>query len=227
MNRDWLDRLRRRLVARGIDAGYVQRLAGELEDHYQSSYARHRRSLPPAEAARRALGDLGDADSIANEVLARPTLRPLARRQPVLAFIVGPCILVALAIGLFSLIEYGILLGATQVLHVPRTDPTLRRVFLGAYQLFGCGTTPTLAIAFCALANRHRCDLRWPLYACCTLSLAGLVKTWLVLCPASGSVFFMNRFGIDEVRLIAPIAVFGAFAWTRRHIVRLTSARAG
>src|SRR5580698_4760737 len=102
MSLDLFDRLRRRLSARGVPAGYVGSLVEELQDHY-------RQSVSAGMAESDALAALGDEEEI-----VRTTLNSLRRdsfvgRHRISFFVIAPIlaypillILVGLPLGMLG-----------------------------------------------------------------------------------------------------------------------------
>lgn len=91
MQRRELDGFRVALLRSGVAPRNVRRAAMELGDHYQDLFEAARVSgVDAAEADRQARARLGDLDSIAAEIAARPELQSWAWKHPRLAVLFYP-----------------------------------------------------------------------------------------------------------------------------------------
>ncbi len=222
MNPRSLDGLRDRLRQEGLSARYLKRLTAELMDHFvtvREQYVREGHST--AEAERLAEQRLGDEDTLYEEIVRCKELQPFVRRHPTVSFVLGPVPILIGAIALFGLLGTGLFLAATRWLDIEYTNPTFRLLVLRSFYAFAYTLTPLLALGFCQLAARHRCSALLALLACLTLCvLGGLVKIDLVLCPASGSIKFFQRVGLDLARFGVPLIVFAGHTAARLLIAR-------
>ncbi len=91
MRRPAADRLRSRLVERGVAQREVERLLDELGDHFDDLVAASLAAgIDRARAEARAEAQLGDVADIERAVLAQPSLRSWAWRWPKIARLVYP-----------------------------------------------------------------------------------------------------------------------------------------
>lgn len=91
MHKQGADRLRRRLVERGVAPRRVERLLVELGDHFDDIVAASQDAgMDRQQAEARAEHELGTAADIERAVLSQPTLRGWAWRWPMLARVVYP-----------------------------------------------------------------------------------------------------------------------------------------
>jgi len=175
--------------------------------------------VPHAEAQDRAAVELGDEDELFRQIVTRHP-PPFVCRHPALSFTLGPISALALSVGVFIGVGACLFLTATRVFGVPQTEPTFRWLVLSTFDAFALALTPVLAILFCRTASRHGLSLKFVVAACAILMVAGgFVLTDLVLCPASGSLKYFQRIGLNTPRIALVAAVFAAYA-VRRYLRR-------
>lgn len=105
MRRPDLGEFRRELLQSGVAPRTVQRTAMELADHYDDLVDDAiARGMSRADAERQAHTDLGDLQTIAAEMAARPELRSWAWQHPRLALVFYPlaCMAVLPAVPLIA-----------------------------------------------------------------------------------------------------------------------------
>lgn len=92
-----LTALKTSLRAGGVSPAYISRLLAELDDHYADLEREERATgREPAIAAVEALRRLGQQDTIAAEVLAKPELRSWPDRWPWFVSLLRPVLLLLL-----------------------------------------------------------------------------------------------------------------------------------
>jgi hypothetical protein len=103
MKKNIINDVREQLLRGGVAAKYVSRAILELDSHYEELVERATSGGLKPEAAESAASDrIGETDLLIANFLARPELKSMTRRHPVLAHGLGPlaimCLSCALAI---------------------------------------------------------------------------------------------------------------------------------
>ena len=92
-----LNALRTSLRDGGVSPAYINRLMSELDDHYADLEQEERATgREPTAAADEALMRLGQQDTIAAQVLAKPELRSWSNRWPWIVSLLSPVLLLLL-----------------------------------------------------------------------------------------------------------------------------------
>lgn len=213
-----LDEMLVQLRRRGFDSEYVARLRDEITDHVLALEAEYlRRGQNAARAAALAERQIGDWDVLYEEVVRRAGPAPWMRRFPALFFGLGPVLITAAVAGLLVGLGALALTCATGWFGVTRDHAMTRHIVLRSFDLLAYGLTPLLALTFARCAVRFRCHYAWAVLACLVLSLVGgLVRVYLVWCPASGSIRCFYWCSVDTVRLVGPMAACLLYAAAAR-----------
>lgn len=188
--------LRERLLRGGVAPKHVRRTIAELRDHHTDLFGEALAGGCSIEdAEREASIRLGDEDSLAAEVLARPELQSWAHRWPWIAYCVTPTFLLGLA---FVALLW--LFGFSDVVRIDRGtfldrwgSPAAVWSVAGAIRLFhSIGLPVLLAGACCVVAAQRRVPLRWPLIGVLIAAIVGGAIQFNVIWPygpeASGAL---------------------------------------
>jgi hypothetical protein len=169
--------LRERLLRGGVAPKHVRRTIAELRDHHTDLFSEAFSGGCSFEnAEREASIRLGDEDSLAAEILARPELRSWTHRWPWIAYCVTPTFLLG-----FAFVALPLLLGSSDAV---RTDqgtfsdrwgsPAAVWSVSGVIRLFySFGLPVLLAGACCFVAGQRRVAPRWPLIGVIIASIVG------------------------------------------------------
>jgi hypothetical protein len=227
--------LRERLLRGGVAPKHVRRTIAELRDHHTDLFAEaFSRGCSVEDAEREASIRLGDEDSLAAEVLARPELRSWAHRWPWIAYCVTPTILLGVAfVALLLLVGFS---------HAVRTDqgtfsarwgsPAAVWSVSGAVRLFYSFGLPVLLTgACCFVAGQRRVALKWPLIGVIIASIVGAAFQFNVVWPhgpeAAGAISMRISVppfpgsGGTLLRAAATCALsLGPYLWWRKRLAR-------
>lgn len=160
------DLLRDRLLCGGVAPRHVARYLTELTEHFHDLMAEERRAGRDCETSERsALSRLGDADYLANTMIARKEFQSWSRRAPWAVFFLGP--LVALVginlVNLLLILRPVGSLGAGPA-GVPMFVPSWYHSFFAAITGFDLFLLPlVIGGAISCLAIRQRTKSLWPL----------------------------------------------------------------
>jgi hypothetical protein len=93
------DRLRERLLSAGVGGAQAGRYIAELKDHLEDLRTEERQAgQSPEEAFSRARRRLGDADALAEAMVARREFQAWGARAPITAYVVAPSVLLTVTI---------------------------------------------------------------------------------------------------------------------------------
>jgi hypothetical protein len=220
-----LDDLRLRLRQHGVSRRYVDRVLGELSEHFELLVAEHvDHGSCDEEATQLAQRQLAADPDALFEALVRGRSRGitgLARRHPLITFLVLP---LPLALGLALFCKYagiGLYILVCRGFGVDYMNPSFIRTVSYTFNACAYGLTPLLALAFCCLAERSRRGVLLAFASCALLAVAGgLLKLDLVQCTAGRHVAYFQRYGLDSLRLSLPLIVFAAHTVRRALVVR-------
>src|SRR5215467_5168518 len=160
--------LRETLLRGGIAPKHVRRTITELLYHHTDLFSEAlAKGCSVENAEHEATVRLGDEDSLAAKILARPELRSWMHRWPWLAYWVIPTVLFIPA---FAVVAF-LLVGLSGAVHVLRDtflsrwgSPDSVRSLADAVRLFSnFGLPLVFAGACCFVAGRRRAALRWPM----------------------------------------------------------------
>jgi len=214
----WLNQVARALVCRGLPRNYIRRLTDELAEHYQD-LSMENQSMDANLLAER----LGTPAELAERAVQEMRGRRFAGRHPLVTFVAAP-----LPITVVLLLGFGLTFLATLSFVPEDSDageaipgwvatvlPTL--VWAMRFLPFIAG-----ASFFCWLGNRALCGPRWSFAACALVGvLASLFAISLTLPtagPGSGTLtlgFSIPPGSMQLLQAVAPMAVWGIFAWSR------------
>jgi hypothetical protein len=172
--------LTERLLKGGMSYRHVRRYVAELQDHYEDArQAELAGGARPADAAAQAWRRLGDVDSLANGMLARPEFRAVITRYPRLIFGLGPVMMWllglvgtgAVLVGLITAARAGGLLPPPGVDFMTALQTPLNLLLFGTTRI----VPVILGAAMMFLAVRQRMALHWPIVG--VALMAGLAGT--------------------------------------------------
>jgi hypothetical protein len=190
-NQPSLDELRRQLEQRGLPPAYIERLVGELDDHYtdlleerSSSMGAARKLDFEADALQERLGEPTQLAIFAAE---QYRARSFWGRHPAVTFLLGPLpLLVACWIAtMMGITGIGMGLNVCEQWFgmVKNTTDPLSHPFLVALIIAVIGwcaiAFPPLTVAalLCRVARRNAVRWRWPIAACAILALVAAFIT--------------------------------------------------
>lgn len=224
-----LHSLRETLLRGGIAPKHVRRTITELQDHHTDLFAEAlARGSSLENAEREAAMRLGNEDSLAVEILARPELRSWTHRWPLIAYCVTPAFLLGLAFAALLLF-----LGLSGAAHIDQGTFSDRWGFMaGAIRLFySFGLPVLLAGACCFVAGQRRAALRWPVLGVLIASIIGGAIQLNVVWPhgpeADGAIAMTISVppfpgsGGSLLRAAATCALtLGPYLWWRKRVAR-------
>jgi hypothetical protein len=181
-----LESLRERLLRAGVAPGHVDRYIGELRDHYDDALREElARGADRSVAEQTAWARLGDAEDLAQSVLARPELRSIGARFPGIVFGSGP---VVIWIGTLAPILFALTLLPETSASRAGSGPAWQLAVAYAVCLLCTRFLPViLALAMLAASVRQRLTSHWPLIGAATLALVGgTMSVDLALATATG-----------------------------------------
>ncbi len=227
--REW-KRLGVILAARGMSAGRVGRVLGELDDHARDIREElEARGLGPAEAGVMALRRMGDTETLADNIFRGYARRTLWGRHPVFLSIVLPFLSVALvtvAAVMVGNLFFGPLLKALEVLGLGTGFPVVRALCMGLFTLGRYVSTAIAAWFLLRAAKKRVLEMKWAFLTAGVTALLGfLLFPYLRVFPpevagkiVSGS--FAVGLGLSAAffqsadhwtRFLIPLVLFAAF----------------
>lgn len=182
--------LKERLLKAGVAPRHVHRYIRELRDHYEDALQEELTRGMDRTAAEQAAGTrLGDERELENSVLARPELRSVIARFPLLAFGIAPLCIWVGTFALLSLLFFAMFSSA----NLGRPEP-----FLAGYALciFIARVLPVLlGVAALILCARQRLPSRWPIIGIAIVAVvSGTLSVSMVL-PTAGQT---GQIGVDS-----------------------------
>lgn len=234
--------LTERLLRGGVAPKHVRRLVAELRDHHTDLFSEafaSGRSLE--EAGLEASIRLGDNDTLASEVLARPELRSWAHRWPRVAYGVTPTVLLAVAwAGLLLALGLSSAVGVDRETFASRWGaPESSLSLVGAIRLYTFGLPALLSGACCLLAGRRRAALRWPVLGVLLVSIVGGASQIDLVWPdgPTAAAWLSLRLAVlppfpdlsgTVLRAVTSCALtLGPYLWWRRRVGTATAALDG
>lgn len=158
------DALREQLLRAGVAPRHVRRYIGELRDHFDDLVREEIASGASQGTAKiRAYKRLGSDSDLAEVMLARPDLRSLAARHPLVVFAMGPVAMVLAAIAFGLAVEGGIFTLVPML--VPHPTASQRDAFLFAAAIWNSLATYAaplvIATGVCVIGLRQRMPAHW------------------------------------------------------------------
>jgi hypothetical protein len=158
------DSLREQLLRAGIAPRHVRRYIGELRDHFDDLTREEIASGASQSVAKvRARNRLGSDADLADVMLARPELRSLAARHPLMVFGLGPVAMVVAALAVTLATEIGVL--NTISAFVSHPSDAQREIFVfavGVWNTLATTLAPlAIATALCIVGLRQRVAPGW------------------------------------------------------------------
>ncbi len=184
--------LRERLLRGGVAPKHVRRMIAELRDHHADLFAEaFSGGCSMEDAEMQAAIRLGDADTLAAEIIARPELRSWMSRWPWIAYGVTPPL--ALLLALFGIL---LILGRSGAFHADLITFTNRWGSPDSWSWFAAirvfytfGLPLLLAAGCCFVAGQRRAALRWPVMGAMLVSIFGAAVTFNVCWPHGADSF--------------------------------------
>jgi hypothetical protein len=184
------DLLRERLLRAGVGGAEARRYIAELGDHLDDLLTEERQAgRSPAEAHSHAMQRLGDADALAEAMIARREFRAWSARAPAATYLVAPPVILAVTTALWM----AALVGAVTWLrgHTawgPEDWPArIRPVADGAAWFSNTALSVLLGWGLAASAIRARAPLMWPMLGLIVLAAVGAVLQVGVTLPVGGA----------------------------------------
>jgi hypothetical protein len=222
------DALRAELARRGLPPAYIERLLGELDDHYTDLLEERSSSMG---AARK----LDFETNILQERIGEPTqlaifaaeqyrARSFWGRHPIVTFVLGPlpfllvswiitgCAVVWSAEGITYVCDHWFGIEQDKIVYADHLW-TQAGVMLVASWLILVFPPVLVAVALCRTARRNAVSWRWPIISCVLLSLmAGFLTVgyYLGLAPNDGRLMIGVDFALSLKWLI--LTYFPKFA---------------
>jgi hypothetical protein len=226
--------LRERLLREGVAPKHVRRTIAELQDHHTDLFAEaFSRGCTLEEAGIEASVRLGDEDTLAAEIIARPELKSWAHRLPWVAYcVIPPVLFVAGFIGAFLLLGLSVQVDRYSFAR-HWGSPDTSRSLVGAIRLVSMFGLPLfLAGACCFLAARRRAAVRWPVLGVIMMSIIGgasrLDACWPHGPDVPGAVCLglsVPPFPNSAITIVRAVGLcfltLGPLLWWRRRTARL------
>jgi hypothetical protein len=191
--REPFESLRETLLRAGVAPGHVRRCVRELSEHFCDLVGEGLKSGENlAEARIAARARLGDDETLADAVLAQPSLRSWTGRAPWATLVLGPILLLGL-VWVPPLLACILLSGAPFHLsgtplppgwRSPQPSAWLRPVTETLLYLAQFGGPLLIASWVALLGARQRSRLLWPLLGCAVVALLGASLVWKAYWPA-------------------------------------------
>ncbi len=205
------DALRTELERRGLPPAYIERLLGELDDHYTDLLEERSSSMGAARKLDFEAGDLqkqlGEPTQLAIFAAEQYRARSFWGRHPVMTFVLGPLplllvswiftatMIVWIGMGLNYVCEHWFEIEQDKIVYADHL--WVQAAFMVAFTWFIVVFPPvTVAAMLCRTARRNAVEWRWPIISCTLISLvAGLmaVSYHLALQPNEGRIML----GVD------------------------------
>jgi hypothetical protein len=194
------DPLRERLLRAGIGSAHAGRYVAELRDHLDDLVAEEQRAGRSAgDAYSHAMRRLGDADALAESMIARREFQTWSARAPLAAYVVAPPVILTLATALWV----ACLVAACTWLRHTTGEPSGLPAWTapaadGAARFSNATLSVLLGWALGASAIRRRAPALWPMLGLIALAALGAalqVDVTLPLGSAPGEINLRPEFG--------------------------------
>lgn len=195
-----LEGLSRRLLRVGVSPRRSRRYIAELNDHMDDLVAEEAAAGGSCEQVRlRALSRLGGVETLVEAMVARPELRSLSARAPVLAYLVAPP-LVLMVFVIVAMVGLVAICGAFRsAASTPHWMPPAADVLV---LCVNHGLPVVLGWAVALEGYRHRAALTWTVSSLVLLALTSAAGQVGVTLPAPSS-----KGEIDLLSAITPDAI--------------------
>ncbi|HEX4415359.1 MAG TPA: hypothetical protein VH107_17125 [Lacipirellulaceae bacterium] len=213
-NRPSRDALLAELARRGLPPAYIERLLGELDDHYNDLLEERSSSMGAARKLDFEANDLqeclGEPTQLAIFAAEQFRARSFWGRHPIVTFVLGPvpfllaCWIATLlgitwiGMGLVYVTEHWF--GFSQAnWGEPKDHLWSQAIMMVAVSWFVIVIPPlSIAMLLCRTARRNAVDWRWPIAACTLLAIVAgfvMVSFHVALAPNEGQFMVGFNFG--------------------------------